>query len=280
MPLEEDAVRDTGVQEEAERFRQLHRDGVLVLPNVWDAASARLVEQAGAAAIATTSGGVAWSLGWADGGRLPRNQALDALRRIAAAVDVPVTADVEDGYGETDDELRRTVDGVVEAGAVGLNIEDSRNGLLRPQAEQAARLAVVRAAADGSGMALFVNARIDTHLLGHGDAADRARVTADRAAAFVEAGADGIFVPGLLDPDALRGLAERLPVPLNAMAGPGAPTVAELAALGVRRVSVGTGIAQAAYATARRAAAELLGEGTYGALAGGLDYGELNAALA
>ncbi|HEY4421409.1 MAG TPA: isocitrate lyase/phosphoenolpyruvate mutase family protein, partial [Pseudonocardia sp.] len=262
----------------ATRFRQLHETGVLVLPNAWDAASARLIEAAGAQAIATTSAGVAWSLGHADGNHLPRELAADAVRRIVGVVSVPVTADIETGYGETITELRSTIEAIVGAGAVGINIEDA-GAPLRATGEQAGRIRTVRETAESAGVPLFVNARIDAYLRQVGDPAARLDETVSRGLAYIDAGADGIFVPGLLDAETLRELAGRLPVPLNAMAGPGAPAVAELAELGVRRVSVGTAIAQAAYATARRGALELLTGGTYDSLVGGVDYGELNALL-
>ena len=269
----------TSLSERAELFRRLHAEGVLVLPNAWDVASARLIEDAGAAAVATTSAGVSWTLGSADGDRLAREPAVLAVARIAGAVSVPVSADVETGYGRTADELAATVRAVLAAGAVGINIEDSGGAPLLPAAEQAARIAVVRAAADAAGVALFVNARTDMYLRQVGDPADRLAETVRRASAYLAAGADGIFVPGVLDAAVLRELVAAVPAPLNVMAGPGAPPVAELAALGVRRVSVGPSLAEAAYGVARRAAVELLTEGTYGALAGGLDYVELNAVL-
>lgn len=269
----------TSLTERAELFRRLHADGVLVLPNAWDVASARLVEQAGAAAVATTSAGVSWTLGAADGDRLPREPAVLAVARIAGAVAVPVSADIETGYGLTADELAGTVRAVLAAGGVGINIEDSGFAPLRPAAEQAARIAVVRSTAAAAGVPLFVNARVDTYLLRVGDPADRLAETVRRAAAYLAAGADGVFVPGVLDPAVLRELVAAVPAPLNVLAGPGAPPVAELAALGVRRVSVGASLAEVAYGAARRAAVELLAEGTYGALAGGIDWAELNAVV-
>ena len=264
--------------ERAAEFRRLHQGRVLVLPNVWDAASARLVEQAGARAVATTSGGVAWSLGAPDGGGLSRQLAIDAVRRIAAAVALPVSADIESGFGATPNDVAETVRLVLDAGAVGINLEDAGSPL-RDVAEQADRIAAARAAADAAGVPLFVNARTDVYLAGVGEEPGRLAETVRRAGAYAAAGADGIFVPGVVDPAVLRKLADAVPLPLNAMAGPGAPPVAELAALGVRRVSVGTAIAQAAYGAARRAAVELLAAGTYGGLAGGVGYGELNGLL-
>ncbi|WP_405652989.1 isocitrate lyase/phosphoenolpyruvate mutase family protein [Streptomyces sp. RK9] len=268
----------------ATAFRALHTPGTpLVLPNAWDLASARVVESAGAAAVATTSAGLAWALGAADGDRLPRDRALAAVAAITAAVDVPVTADIESGYAKDAAGVADTVRAVLAAGAVGVNIEDALYGAaepLRPVAEQAERIAAARGAADAAGVPLFVNARVDTYLRGVGDGPDaRLALTLERAAAFLAAGADGVFVPGAVAPDTVKALVEGVDGPLNVMVGPGAPTVAELAGLGVARVSVGSGIAQAVHALVRDAARELLTEGTYASLAGGLDYGELNGLL-
>ncbi|OKI00708.1 3-methyl-2-oxobutanoate hydroxymethyltransferase [Streptomyces sp. CB02923] len=274
--------------DKARAFRALHDDArrhraPLVLPNAWDTASARIVEAAGAPAIATTSAGVAWSLGVPDGDRLGRGRALDLIARIAAAVTVPVTADIESGYGDGPEDVAETVRGVVAAGAVGVNIEDATHGgpaPLRPAREQAARLTAARRAADAAGVPLFLNARIDTYLSAVGeDEEARLKETLERASVYVAAGADGIFVPGVAHPAAVRALAAGITAPLNVMAGPGAPPVAELGALGAARVSVGAGIAQAAHALVRAAARELLATGTYDTLAGGLDYGELNTLL-
>ncbi|MFD7816736.1 isocitrate lyase/phosphoenolpyruvate mutase family protein [Streptomyces sp. NPDC059785] len=260
-------------------FRALHVPGhPLVLPNAWDTVSALLVEQAGARAVATTSGGVAWDLGTADGDRLDRTRAVGAVGRIAAAVRVPVTADIETGYADDARGVGDTVRAVLAAGAVGVNIEDALpgGGALRPVAEQAERIAAARAAADTAGVPLFVNARIDTCLSGTGGVAE----TAERAAAFLAAGADGVFVPGAVDPGDIKALCDGVDGPLNVMVDHSTElSVAELAALGVARVSTGTGLAQAAHAAVRRAARELLDTGTYRAPAGAIDYGELNALL-
>jgi 2-methylisocitrate lyase-like PEP mutase family enzyme len=252
----------------AEQFRQLHARGVLVLPNAWDVASARLVERAGAAAVATTSGAVAWSLGVPDGDRLPLDLLAGAVGRIAAAVAVPVTADVESGAPD----VTATVRAVTAAGAVGINLEDGGGSA----AAHADRIAAAR---EAGGPELFVNARTDLFLLGVGDPADRLPETIRRAAAYQAAGADGIFVPGVLDPDVLRTLVTEIALPVNVLAGPGGPSVDALAGLGVRRVSVGTALAEAAYGVADRAARELLTAGTYGAMADGLDYGDLQKLL-
>jgi 2-methylisocitrate lyase-like PEP mutase family enzyme len=268
----------------AARFRELHTGGdILVLPNAWDVASARIVERAGAAAVATSSAGVAWSLGAPNGDQLARGLALELIARVASAVSVPVTADIENGYASDAKGVADTVEGVIAAGAVGVNLEDGDprgEQPLRPAAEHAERVAAARAAADASGVPLYVNARVDTYLLGVGDPAGRLAETLRRAEAYVQAGADGIFVPGVTDLDTVSALAQSVGKPLNILAGPGAPTVAELARCGVARVSVGGSVARVAYAAAQRAAEELLTAGTYGGLAGGLDYADLNRLLA
>ncbi|WP_217552485.1 isocitrate lyase/phosphoenolpyruvate mutase family protein [Streptomyces sp. GbtcB6] len=270
------------LRDHALAFHALHVPGrPLVLPNAWDAVSARLAEDAGAAAVATTSAGLAWALGAVDGDRLDRDRALEAVGRIVATVRVPVSADIESGYAEDPAGVADTVRAVLAAGAVGVNIEDAlygeeESGPLRSVAGQAERIAAARAAADAEGVPLFVNARIDTILR----AAGGVDATLERAAAFRAAGADGIFVPGVVDPETVKALVEGVDGPLNVLVGPGAPAVAELAALGVARVSAGSGLAEAAHASVRCAARELLDAGTYGALAGGLGYGELNTLLA
>jgi 2-methylisocitrate lyase-like PEP mutase family enzyme len=269
----------------AERLRALHDDkaGVLILPNAWDAGSAAVIAQAGAQAIATTSGGIAWSAGRHDGQGLARAEMIGRVREIVAAVAVPVTADVEGGYGASPQDVALTVEGVIAAGAAGVNIEDSRvpGGPLFEPGEQAERIHAARTAATSAGLAgLFINARTDVFLYGIGAAEAQPDDVLARCRAYAEAGADGLFVPGLLDLEAITELARASPLPVNVMAGPGAPAVAELAAAGVRRVSVGTAITQAAYTLAKRAATELLTTGSYAALEGVLDFGTINGLFA
>ncbi|GAA2331786.1 isocitrate lyase/phosphoenolpyruvate mutase family protein [Streptomyces kunmingensis] len=254
-------------------FRSLHTTArPLALANAWDVASARVIESAGAPAIATTSAGHSWSVGAPDGDVLSREQALDLVGRIVDAVAVPVTADIEGGYGQDPAAVAETVTAVIGAGAAGVNIEDGT----RPPADVAARLAAARGAAERAGVDLFLNARIDTYLFGLGEPATRLKDTLERARTYVEAGADGIFVPGVTDPAVITALAAELSVPLNLMAGPGAPTVSELGALGAARVSLGPGVAQAAYAAARRAAEALYGTGSYDELAEGIPFPDVN----
>ncbi|MEV0392317.1 isocitrate lyase/PEP mutase family protein [Polymorphospora rubra] len=273
-------MTDQSQTEKAHRLRMLHDGPVLVLPNVWDAASAAVVAGAGAVALATTSGGVAWSLGTVDGEGLSRAEMVEAVRRIASAVTVPVTADLEGGYGPAPEDVAATVRGIVDAGAVGINLEDSRSTdrTLLPTPDQARRLEAAREAAAAAGLPdLFVNARTDVYLLGVGDPQGRLDEVLTRADRYAKAGADCLFVPGLLDLKTLAALTAAAPLPVNAMAVPGGPSVAEFAAAGVRRISVGTALAQAAYGLAERAARELLETGTYGGLGQALPYSELNA---
>ncbi|SFO57257.1 isocitrate lyase/PEP mutase family protein [Amycolatopsis rubida] len=266
------------LQDKANLFRELHATDVLVLPNAWDAGSAVAIERAGAPAIATTSGGVSWALARGDGQHLSRAEMLTVIAQIAAAVEVPVTADVEGGYGLAPSAVAETVRGVIEAGAVGVNLEDSRAGtatLFTPD-EQAERFTAARAAATAGLSELWINARTDVYLFGVGEPAGRFDDVLTRARVYADAGADSIFVPGLVDVEVLAELATSSPIPVSAMAGPGAPPVSDLAAAGVRRVSVGTSIAQAAYSLAHHAAAEVLKQGTYGEVTGALDFGTVN----
>ncbi|GAA4052894.1 isocitrate lyase/phosphoenolpyruvate mutase family protein [Arthrobacter methylotrophus] len=259
-------------------FHELHAapQAPLVLVNAWDVASARMVEEAGATAVATSSSAVSWSLGFQDGDHLPRQLAMEALSRIAAATRLPVTADIETGYGRTDEELQATVRAVLDAGAVGINIEDSAEQPLSDIAEQSSRIALIRQVADDAGVGLFINARTDTYW--SGKFPDTAyEETLRRADAYQQAGADGIFVPGLVDLHILHELSRRIPAPLNALAGLGSPSPGELHDAGVRRISIGGSTARAAYATVSKLALEVLGDGNWSGLAGTRSYAEMDA---
>lgn len=266
----------------AAALRTLQADGVLVLPNAWDAASAALIAAGGARAIATTSAGVSWSLGRPDGQNLTRAEMVDAVARIAAAVDLPVSADVEGGYGPGEDDVVQTVAGVIGAGAVGINLEDSRapGGPLFAADDQVSRLRAAREAAAAAGLPeLVINARTDVYLFGVGPEAGRFDDVVARARSYADAGADSLFVPGLLDLDTLAALTSRADLPVNAMAGPGAPSVDDLRAAGVRRVTVGQAVAQAAYSLARRAAVEVIEKGTFDSLADADPFGDVDGAF-
>lgn len=244
----------------AAALRALHDRGrLLVLPNAWDALSARLVREAGAAAIATSSAAVAWALGHPDGEALPLDDLCRVVAAMARVVDVPMTVDLERGYGADPRAVSDAVLRVVEAGAAGVNLEDAAG-----DADAfAARLAAVRSRL---GDRVFVNARTCVVLK---RAVPPERSVAEvlaRARRFEEAGADGLFVPMLTDPAAIAAVARGTALPLNVLVAPGLPGLRELAALGVRRVSAGVGVARAAYARARDAAAALLDQGSYEAL--------------
>jgi len=270
-----------GQHAKAAALRSLHEDGIFVLPNAWDAGSAAMIAAAGAPVIATTSAGVSWSLGRQDGQRLSRPEATDAVRRIADAVDVPVTADIEGGYGSDPGAVAATVAAMIGAGAVGINLEDSgAPGGLFDAATQAARIRAARAAAADAGLPeLVINARTDVFLFEIGEPAGRLDDVLARAAAYAEAGADSLFVPGLLDLSVLAALTGKVSLPVNVMAGPGAPDVAALRAAGVRRVSLGQAITQAAYTLARQAAAEVLTAGTYDSITGADSFSDINGAF-
>jgi methylisocitrate lyase len=236
----------TSQNEKARLFHSLHvRGQPLVLFNAWDAGSARIVAEAGARAIATGSWSVAAANGFDDGEHLPLPFALDNLRRMVAAVSLPVTIDLESGYGDTPAEVGATVADALRAGAVGCNLEDSfsANGSLREITEQVARLAAARAAADEAGVPMFINARTDVFFQKPAEAHDMAMVEAalQRAHAYADAGASGLFVPGVVAEDLIARLAEASPLPVNVMMMSGVPGRARLAELGVARVSHGPG---------------------------------------
>jgi 2-methylisocitrate lyase-like PEP mutase family enzyme len=262
----------------------MHEMRPLVLPNAWDAGSARLIEVAGASAIATTSAGVSWAHGRGDGQQLRREEMIQAIRYIVRAVSVPVTADIEGGYGSgSTRDVAETVRAVIDAGAVGINLEDSpgTNGLvLLPPQVQAERIGAARDAARAVGGDLVINARTDVYLLQVGQPETRFDAAVQRARMYRAAGADCVFVPGVIDADVIAALVRAVDAPLNIMAMPGAPSTAKLAELGVARVSVGPTIAQAALAATQRAARELLDRGTYGGAEGILSVSELSTIFA
>ncbi|MER5644008.1 isocitrate lyase/phosphoenolpyruvate mutase family protein [Streptosporangium sp. NPDC002524] len=239
-------------QGKASALRALHTPGrPLVLPNVWDAASARAVEAAGFPVVATGSAAVAPVLGYDDGEETPVEEMLAAIARISRSVALPVTADMERGYGLEPAEL---VERLVAAGASGCNLEDSdpRTGAMADVEEQAALLGAVRAAATGAGVDLVINARVDTYLHGTGSAEERLAEAVRRGRRYLEAGADCVY-PILADEaGAIRALVERIEGPINILFRPGTPSLGELADLGVARVSFGHGLHEAVRAYAGR----------------------------
>jgi 2-methylisocitrate lyase-like PEP mutase family enzyme len=251
----------TPQEEKAASFRALHSEPpVLVLANAWDVASAVVVAELDACrAIATSSAGIAGVLGYPDGERIPSGEMLDIVARISRAVEQPVTADLEAGYGDA----AATAHAAWDAGAVGLNLEDSAGAA----EEHVERVRAARAAVP----ALVINARADLYLVGQPDFDE----TVSRANAYLEAGADCIFVPGVTDADTIGRLAEAIPGPLNVLAMPSTPPVAELERLGVARVSVGSGLGRAALAWTRDAARTMLEEGSFEPLAGAIPFSDL-----
>lgn len=248
-------------------FKSLH-DGpdVLVLANVWDVASARVVERAGHRALATSSAAVARSLGYDDGENTPVEEMVEAVRRIVDAVDLPVSADLEAGYADDADGVARTAGLAVSVGAVGMNLEDTWHGgdaPLRELADQEERVAAASEAAASAGATFVVNARTDVFLNQIGEESSRLDEAVRRATAYVEAGAASIFVPGVSDPAVIGALAREIPAPLNVLVWPGMPPIRELAALGVRRVSLGSWPHYAAMNLLDRIAKTLLTEGEW-----------------
>jgi len=264
----------------ANALRRFHTAGpLLVLPNAWDAASARLFVEAGFPALATTSAGVAFTLGYADGERISRAEMLAAVARITARVAVPVTADLEAGYGAAPEAVAETARGAIAAGAVGMNLEDAREedgGALLDFALAVARVRAARDAADGAGVPLVLNARTDAFHPG-ALAPDRQLAEAVRRGnAFRDAGADCVFVPFVGDSDTIERLVKEIAAPLNILGGPNAPTLRELEALGVRRVTFGSAPMRATLGLVRRMAREWKEKGTYGTLeAYGIPFAEL-----
>lgn len=264
----------------AQIFRELHYGPpILVLPNAWDAISARLFEVEGFPAIATTSAGVAAALGYPDGGVVPSREMVEAIGRIVRAVKVPVTADIEHAYGHTPDAVTEVVLRVVAAGAVGINLEDFVPGAkdLEPIPVQADKIATIRKATAKAGVPIVINARTDGFLRGIGDPETRLPSAIDRGRAFLAAGADCVFVPGVIDRETISALVTGIGGPVNILAVAGTPPIAELQALGVARVSVGSGPMRASMAVVRDIARELKTRGTYGAFTErALRYDEVN----
>jgi 2-methylisocitrate lyase-like PEP mutase family enzyme len=265
----------------ANRFRDLHRGPkILVLPNAWDVASARILENAGVAAIATTSAGVAFTLGYPDGQRISREEMLEVVARIAAKVQVPVTADVEAGYGNRPEDAALTARAVIEAGAVGLNLEDHTDDRqLVDLPLQLEKIAAVRETSRKMGIPLVLNARTDVYLLEVGQPESRFGETVKRLAAFREAGADCLFAPGIRSLEVISRLVRELQHPVNILAGPGSPSIPELQKSGVARVSLGSSVMRATLGLVLRIAQELQTSGTYNSLDGAPAHTEVNKLL-
>ncbi len=262
-PQSEKAAAMTAQKDIAARFRVLHAPGeMLVLPNAWDAGSARLIENAGAKAIATSSAAVAWARGYADGEHLPRAVLLETVREILRVVKVPVTVDSEEGFSSDPTEAGAFIAELAGLGAVGINLEDGTS----PPQLLADKIAAIKDAVAKAGYDVFINARTDVYLkqLVAGDAA--LDETLKRGALYRQAGADGLFVPALADAAGYKAVAAAVALPINALIWSGLPSVAELKAAGVRRLSAGASIGRAALGAALRATKDLLENESYDAV--------------
>jgi 2-methylisocitrate lyase-like PEP mutase family enzyme len=271
----------TSLAAKANLFRELHHGPeMLVLPNAWDVASAKIVEAAGFRAIATSSAGVANALGYADGQRISRAEMLAAVERIAEATELPVSADLEAGYGSGPEGAAELARGLILAGAVGLNLEDATGNPVRPFKEivqQVEEIRAIREAGKQAGVPLVINARTDIYLEAKGDPAGWFAETARRLTAYRDAGADCLFVPGVKDAAIIGALVREIRAPLNVLALVGMPSLGELRQLGVKRVSFGSGLMRACMGYLRKCLGRIQEAATFEAiLEGAIPYAELN----
>jgi 2-methylisocitrate lyase-like PEP mutase family enzyme len=268
----------------AEQLRKLHTGPrILVLPNAWDVASARVLEELGYPAIATTSAGVAFALGYPDGQRISRDEMLDMVARIAHAVRVPVTADMEAGYGTTPEDMEETAKAVVAAGAVGMNFEDvtgSDESSHVDTALQVEKIRTIRKVSSPLGVPLVVNARTDIYLMPIGPKETRFERSVERLRKYREAGADCVFAPGVHDAETIAKLVKAVQAPLNILLTTGSPSIKELERMGVARASTGSGVMRATLGLVRRIGKELAETGTYSSLQNGaIPFAEVNGML-
>lgn len=265
----------------AHTFRALHHaDRLLVLPNAWDVITARVFEKAGFPAVGTTSFGIARAHGFRDGDNAAREVTLAMAGRMAEALAVPLSADIEAGYGDTPAEVEAQGRRLITAGVVGFNIEDGQAQAATPLADtalQCAKIAALKAAGTSAGVPVYVNARTDVYWLRTHSGVTALAETLRRAELYLGAGADGIFVPGLVEREAIEEVVRALGAPLNVLASPRTPTARELADLGVKRLSLGSGPVRATLGLLRRLGREIQEAGTYGYLAGAIPYDEANA---
>ena len=274
-------MRNSNQAEKAERFRKLHHGPrILILPNIWDVASARVVEEAGYPAVATTSAGVANALGYADGERISRLEMLSIVARIAAAVSVPVTADMEGGYGKRPEDMVETARELMASGAIGMNLEDARDEdptTLADLSLQTEKIKALKETSASLGVNLVLNARTDIYLAGVGEPATRFKRTVERLRAYREAGADCLFAPGVKDAETIAKLVKEVNGPLNILAVASTPPIKELERLGVARVSCGSGPMRATLGLLRRIVKQIRDEGSFSLMTeGAIPYAEAN----
>jgi 2-methylisocitrate lyase-like PEP mutase family enzyme len=256
-----------------ETFRQLHDNLTpLRLPNAWDAGSARLIESQGATAVATTSAGLAWALGYPDGRQLPIAELVTTVSRMMRIVKVPLSVDVENGYSDDPRTVADNVMRLVDLGIAGVNIEDGPDSAMM----LASKIDSVRNAVSKAGTDLFVNARSDVFLRSLVEKSRLVEESIARSALYAGAGADGFFLPGVYQADHIRTVADNISLPLNVMAWPELANAEELGELGVRRLSAGSGISQAAMATAEKLAHDFLANGSSVSIySGAIPYAQL-----
>ena len=255
----------------AERFRDQNRAGRLLLPNAWDAASARIFEEAAFTAIGTTSAGIAYAHGFRDAQRISRDAMVRTVATVVRSVSCPVSADIEAGYGPTAADVATTVEAILDVGAVGINIEDNAHGHMAAPLlavdEQCFRIAEAREVAERRRVPLVINARTDVFLLGLGsNIEERLLTTVERGSRYLRAGADLVFVPMLVDLGLLKRLAGQLQGRISVMALPGAPPAQDLFAAGAARVSIGQMAMLATLGSLKRIGEELQQRGTWGAI--------------
>ena len=271
--------------EKAEHLRKLHHGPrILALPNAWDAVSARILEDLGYPAIATSSAAVAFSLGYPDGQRISRREMLEVVTRIAHAVKIPVTADMESGYGKTPEEIAETTKQLVASGAVGLNFEDITGDDESSHVELGLQIKKIRAIRDTSaalGVPLVINARTDVYLMPIGPEATRFERTVERLRAYRDAGADCLFAPGVCDREIIAKLVKALGAPLNILVSQNCPSLDDLEKMGVARASAGSSAMRAAMGAFQRVAKDWLAHGSYDSLQQvTIPYPELNLMMA
>jgi 2-methylisocitrate lyase-like PEP mutase family enzyme len=266
---EESAMEQKEQAAKAEAFRALHQGPhLLLLPNAWDAMSARIIAESGFPAIATTSGGVSWALGYADGEAAPWDEIVAATGRMARAVEVPVTADIEAGFGDTPEAVACSIGDIIQVGAVGVNLEDGLRGSvpIRTVEDAAARIHAAREAARAAGVPIVINARTDLYLKNIGDEAARFDEAVARARAYLAAGADCFYPISLRDPATIGRLTKAVGAPVNINVRAGHPNVAELEALGVRRASTATALTLVVADTIRNVAKAVQETGRFDAV--------------
>jgi len=267
--------------QKAEQFRKLHHGPrLLFLPNAWDVVSARILEECGHPAIATSSAAVAFSLGYPDGQHISRDEMLEVAGRIARAVEIPVTADLEAGYGTTVKDMVETVKAAIAAGVIGMNLEDITGDDESSFVDLPLQVEKIRAiceTAKSLGVSFVLNARTDIYLMPIGPESTRFERTVERLRAYRDAGATCLFAPGLYHRETIAKLVKAVEAPINILANPACPPIAELENIGVARVSAGSGIMRAALGLVRRIGKDMLESRSCEMMfAGAIPHAELN----